>query len=583
MTTPHTVYLEDQLEHRERLYTSPCEIITAHTPDEVKAALVRLQKCQADGLYLAGYFAYELGYLLDPALSALFPKTFTGPLIQFGAFKTFQRAPLPFQGRAEIGAGTPLWTQRQYRARFEKIMAYIKAGDVYQINLSFPVIGKYSGSAAAIYHHVKARQPVKYGGVVSLGGDDIVSLSPELFFETKNGNLYMRPMKGTCKRGVTKPEDAALAKALQTDPKNRAENLMIVDLLRNDMSRLSKAGSVNVTDLFSVETFPTLHTMTSGIEAKMKTGVDLPQILRALFPCGSITGAPKIRAQEIISELEGRSRGAYCGAIGLIDPNGDMRFNVAIRTINLKSDGTYSYPVGSGVVADSDGVAEYEECLLKAAVLRTDYQLIETFGWDEMTGFMHLDVHLERLKASAKTLGFAYDEDAVLACLNICVGWLQTPHKVRLTLAKNGRVQVHAEPLAFTAPEASWPIALCKNPLSSTDPLLAHKTTRRTFIDGERARIQALTGCKEVVFFNEKGELCEGSYTNVFVEIDGHLYTPPVSAGLLPGVLRRVLLAIDEVEARSLTLQDMLDADALFIGNSVRGLLRAHLDSPQTL
>ncbi|PHR60181.1 MAG: aminodeoxychorismate synthase, component I [Robiginitomaculum sp.] len=579
--TQYYVYFEDQLAEagaaRQRLYTQPIEIITANCVDDIAPALAHMQKMHQEGLYLAGYFSYELGHVLEPVLDKLYQEGSAKPLLKFGVFKDFEHAGLTPTQNVYLGEGKPLWSLAQYQKRFAKVMAYIRAGDVYQINLSFPVYGDYVGDGASVYEHIKARQPVRYGGVISLGGDEIVSLSPELFFETEDRCLRMRPMKGTCARSTDSTIDMQLAKALQQDVKNRAENLMIVDLLRNDMSRLSVAGSVSVTDLFSIETFPTLHTMTSGIESTLEDGVDLVQILKALFPCGSITGAPKIRAQEIIQDLETQSRGAYCGAHGYIDPNGDMRFNVGIRTLILQADKCYVYNVGSAVVADSDGAAEYDECLLKSEFLQSPYQLIETFGWDYQIGFMHFDLHLARLCASAKKLGFKYDPICVTQALEDFVVNLDTPHKVRLTLDKNGDVMVSGEALNLLSAHEVWDVALSKNTVNRADPLLMHKTTRRGFLDGERRRLNTLTGCQEVLLFNTEGELCEGSFTNVFVEKKGTLFTPPISAGLLGGILRHVLLANKEAQECQLTYEDVITADALYIGNSVRGLIKVRL------
>ena len=350
-------------------------------------------------------------------------------------------------------------------------------------------------------------------------------------------------MKGTIKRGATQGEDKALADSLQVDEKNRAENLMIVDLLRNDLSRLSVAGSVKVTDLFSVETFPTLHTMTSGIDAKLKPDTDLQNVLRALFPCGSITGAPKIRAQEIIAELESRRRGAYCGALGLIDPDGTMRFNVGIRTLTLKDDGSFTYPVGSGVVADSIGADEYAECLLKAKFLQGDFGLIETIGYDHVVGFMHFDLHMERLENSAQSLGLVFDKEAIHSALIGHCEHLRGAHKVRLELARNGNLEITSQVLKLKSHPRTWRVAISKNPVDSQNPLLVHKTTERSFIEAELERLKQITGCDEVLFFNENGELCEGSFTNVFIVEDGRMFTPPITCGLLPGILRRVLIA----------------------------------------
>lgn len=579
MIKKHSVYFEDQLEGLQRLYTNPREIITAYTQNEVGAALTQMQKCQRDGLYLAGYFAYELGYVLEPVLGKFMPTDTSKPLLQFGVFDGFERVGLPPVETAYIDGVNVGLSEAQYKRKFTKIMDYIRAGDVYQINLSFPVTGKYHGGIGALYHKLKARQPVRYGGVIDLGGEAHITLSPELFFKTKGGKIQMRPMKGTIKRGTTPREDKALADSLQADEKNRAENLMIVDLLRNDLSRLSVAGSVKVTDLFSVETFPTLHTMTSGIEAKLKPNTDLRDVLRALFPCGSITGAPKIRAQEIIAELENRRRGAYCGALGLIDPDGSMRFNVGIRTLTLKDDGSFTYPVGSGVVADSSGADEYAECLLKAKFLHDDLGLIETIGFDHVVGFMHFDLHMERLENSAQVLGFVFDKELIHRALIDHCEHLRGAHKVRLELTRSGHCEITSQALKLKPHSKTWRVAISKNPIDSQNPLLIHKTTERSFIEVELARLKQSAACDEVLFFNENGELCEGSFTNVFIVKNGQMATPPITCGLLPGILRRVLIANGEVNEKTLSHKNVVEADEIYIGNSVRGLMRVELVS----
>ncbi len=579
MTNPHYVFFEDQMTGTRRLYENPHEVITVYAVGDIKPALAKLQQYQKHGFYLAGYFAYELGYVLEPVLRKFLPRDHAKPLLQFGVFKGFGRQDIPAQGTASLSGLAPLWSKAQYQRGFAKIMAYIRAGDVYQINLSFPVTGNYHGSAGALYRKLKPRQPVRYGGVINLGGACHISLSPELFFEIKNDKIFMRPMKGTMRRGVTDDEDKALARGLQKDDKNRAENLMIVDLLRNDISRISRAGSVKVTDLFSVETFPTLHTMTSGIEAHLQPRTDLHNILRALFPCGSITGAPKIRAQEIISALENRNRGAYCGALGFIDPDDHMRFNVGIRTLTLSPDGQFSYPVGSGIVADSKGSDEYAECLLKAKFLQDDYGLIETLAWDEPLGFFHFELHMQRLATSAQTLGFVLDMQAVQAALTAYCQPLTGPQKIRLELAKNGSFDISHQNLKLGSQNTVWNVCFSKHSIDSRNPLCVHKTTQRDFFEEEVSRLKAQTDCQEVLFFNEKDELCEGSFTNVFIVKDGQMFTPPVASGLLPGILRRVLLANGEVVEKKLNYADVLAADEIYIGNSVRGLMCARLVS----
>jgi len=356
---------------RAVLFDEPEEIIRADEPGEVAQAFAALEAASARSLYLAGYASYELGYALEPRLARHPTPRSRTPLLLFGAF----RAPRPCAWDARRAGPpptvplTPAWTQAEYAARFQRCRDYIFAGDVYQINLTFPLYGRYRGDPLALYTGLRKRQPVAYGGVVALGAETVVSLSPEVFFEAHERHIRARPMKGTAQRGFMPPEDMARAQHLHEDEKSRAENLMIVDLLRNDLSRLAEVGSVKVTDLFTVETYPTLHQMTSGIEARLREGVSLADLFAGLFPCGSVTGAPKIRAMEIIRDLECAARGVYCGSIGVIAPGGDIRFNVAIRTLTLFPDGELVCNVGSAIVADSRAREEYEECLIKAKFL----------------------------------------------------------------------------------------------------------------------------------------------------------------------------------------------------------------------
>jgi para-aminobenzoate synthetase component 1 len=363
------VLLEDR--HRgETLCFDRCHrVLEAHSYDAVPATLAAMLEAQSAGYFLAGYAAYELGYMFEPRLAPLAP-ALSGPLLQFGVFDEPRRFDWgEVRGSAVISRFSPLWTFDAYVARFRQVIDYIRAGDVYQVNLTFPLTGTWSGDPVALFAALRSRQPTPYGGVVSLGPETILSLSPELFFERQGSLIHTRPMKGTAPCGISPEDDLRSAASLVASEKNRAENLMIVDLLRNDLSRVSEMGSVRVTDLFSVETYPTLFQMTSGIEARLRPGLQLPDLLQALFPCGSITGAPKIRAMEVIRELETRTRGVYCGSVGMLRPNGEARFNVAIRTLTLSSSGQATFNVGSGLVFDSEARSEYDECLLKAAFL----------------------------------------------------------------------------------------------------------------------------------------------------------------------------------------------------------------------
>lgn len=351
------------------LFARPSAVIRASDADEVPQALAAMQAAQDAGYWLAGMASYELGYVVSPKLRPLLPPGRDVPLIEFGVFDR----PRPEAGflaglrpdAVTLSAPVPRVARADYAAAFARLHSYIGAGDVYQANLTFPMDARCSGDPRALYLALRAAQPVPYGAYHDLGGPVILSRSPELFFSISDGVIETRPMKGTQPRGATPEQDAAAVAFLQADEKNRAENLMIVDLLRNDVSRLCRPGSVRVHDLFAVETYATVHQMTSLVRGALDGPVPLADLFAALFPCGSVTGAPKIRAMQIIRELEPDPRGAYCGALGWIAPTGDMRFNVAIRTLTLFGD-RVRLNVGGGVVWDSTAASEYEEALWKA-------------------------------------------------------------------------------------------------------------------------------------------------------------------------------------------------------------------------
>ncbi|GAB4394569.1 MAG: aminodeoxychorismate synthase component I [Kiloniellaceae bacterium] len=361
---------------RPALFTAPRRLIVARDAAELPAALAELGRARTEGRWLAGYCSYELGYLLEPKLAPLLPPDRRTPLICFGVFEAPETAAaedLLAAAEGECAAirltrPQPLWTEAQYLAAFARVKAYIAAGDIYQANLTFPLSARAEGSPLGLYAALRRRQPVRHGALACLGeGPTILSRSPELFFRVDAaGRAETRPMKGTTPRGESETEDRRLADFLRSDPKNRAENLMIVDLLRNDLGRVAKIGSVEVPELFTVEHYTTVHQMTSLVRAELRDAIGLPELLQALFPCGSVTGAPKVRAMEIIRELEPAPREAYCGAVGWAAPDGSASFNVAIRTLSLFDDGSVTLNVGGGVVHDSTGPAEYEEALWKA-------------------------------------------------------------------------------------------------------------------------------------------------------------------------------------------------------------------------
>ncbi|WP_265500505.1 aminodeoxychorismate synthase component I [Paracoccus beibuensis] len=353
------------------LFTAPQTVIRADTPQGVGPAFAAMQAAQARGCWLAGYLSYELGHALTPRLTDLMPDDREMPLILMGVFDAPSPAPpLPEPDDVTIGAVRPLWSRSRYDAAIAAVHDYIRSGDTYQINLTFPLEAEVSGDPLSIFAALAARQPVGEGAFVDIGGPVVLSRSPELFFAVDgDGIIETRPMKGTAPRGATPAEDAAAAAALQRSEKDRAENLMIVDLLRNDISRICRPGSVNVPQLFHVENYATVHQMVSTVRGRLMPGVGLAQILSALFPCGSITGAPKIRSMQIIAELERAPRDIYCGAIGWVDPAGPMRFSVAIRTPWMSAPGLLRMNVGGGIVHDSEAGSEWEEALCKSAFL----------------------------------------------------------------------------------------------------------------------------------------------------------------------------------------------------------------------
>jgi len=597
MTATPFILLDDSLtpsgqtlQGTSLLFDAPERIVVAYEPGEVEACLDAVTQGLARGLHAAGFFSYELGYCLEPRLQALLPKERRQPLLWIGLFRAPRRlddaatrAWLDANGAVQPSAISDLklsWTREQYGRAFAAVEDYIAAGDVYQINLTLKYLFAFTGDPVALYAALRRKQRVEYGALIRASDFHVLSLSPELFFRREGRHMSTRPMKGTAPRGRTPREDARLRTWLAMDEKQRAENLMIVDLLRNDLGRVAKIGSVEVTDLFTVETYRTVHQMTSGITAELRGDMGLKDMLHALFPCGSVTGAPKVRAMEIIRDLEGSPRGVYTGAIGHIAPNGDCQFNVAIRTIMLNG-GRGEMGIGSGVVADSKVDAEFEECLLKAQFLTdTDisFQLIETMRWERDSGFYLLERHLARLQSSAAHFGYPFDREAVLAALAAEVEGLGGDvQMVRLLLAEDGSLTVTSTKIELPAKGTVWKFVVSDSRVDEKDPLFFHKTTRRQFYDREMERQKALTRCDEVIFLNKKGELTEGTRTSLFIEQDGRLFTPALTCGLLPGTLREELIDLPRAAASEavLTLADLASADRIYLGNSVRGLIRA--------
>ena len=560
------------------LFSHPERVLTASALSDVPLLLAELDQVAAAGYFAAGYLAYEAGYAFE-RIAPLAPSP--GLLAWFGVYRAPQRlraedveALLGEAGAYDLSAPEFTLDRAAYRVLIARIKRHIRAGDVYQINLTAPFRFGFAGDPVGLYRTLRQRQRVGYGALIRAGDAWVLSRSPELFFSRDGPCVTARPMKGTAARGATTEDDAARARWLTADEKNRAENLMIVDLLRNDLSIVAEPGSVRVPALFTAERYDTLWQMTSTVEARLGPGVGTAEVLRALFPCGSVTGAPKIRAMQLIAELEDEPRGVYCGAVGFVAPGKRAVFNVPIRTVVLRG-GEGRMGSGSGVVWDSDADAEYEECLLKARFLTAppapDFALLETIRWSG--GFDLLDRHLARLRAAAAYFAFPFDEAMLRARLDACAADLQPnmAYKARLTLDRNGRVEIATTPLDAD-PLPLRRAVVFPEPVDGADPFLRHKTTHRPVYD--RAFAWGLErGFDEALLVNERGEVTEGTRTNVFVRRDGRLVTPPLASGGLGGVYRAHLLATHpEAAEEVLWAADLRSADVVYLCNAVRGL-----------
>jgi para-aminobenzoate synthetase/4-amino-4-deoxychorismate lyase len=466
----------------------------------------------------------------------------------------------------------PRVAQSEYDAAVSTIRELIAAGDTYQVNYSFPLTSSFSGDAYAWYRELCVAQGAPFSAYLDLGRFQVLSLSPELFFERRGDHVVTRPMKGTKSRGRWLDEDREHAEWLRQSPKDRAENVMIVDLLRNDLGKVSVAGSVRVSSLFDVERFETVWQMTSTVESTLRPGTNLVELMSALFPCGSVTGAPKIRTMRIIRELEPFARGVYTGTIGFLRPGGDCLFNVAIRTVVIDTQtNVATFNVGGGVTIDSTAAGEYEECLVKSRFLRNkpvDFELFESMLIEDGEIFL-LERHLERLKNSAAFFGFEFDFGSYEARLReTLVSNPLLAAKLKLTLRKDGRITTETSPILDS--ETPQRLTLATTPVNSSDTFLFHKTTNRDYPPN-------------LIFWNERNEVTESGIANLVVKIDGQLVTPPVSCGLLPGTFRGHLIDNGEIKERVVTVEELKNANEFFLINSVRKWMKAELVVEQDL
>ncbi|NJM12203.1 MAG: aminodeoxychorismate synthase component I [Synechococcaceae cyanobacterium SM1_2_3] len=526
------------------------------------------------GLYAAGFISYEAAAAHDLAVHAPLADV---PLLWFGLYEQAEPIPnwqalLTASGRSSataISDWQPAISPADYEKAVDRIKDYLASGDCYQVNYTFPLLAAFDGEPWALFSQLALAQQAEYAAFIDAGRFVIASASPELFFQLDGERLMAKPMKGTATRGRTLAEDDAQIASLRQSEKNRAENLMIVDMIRNDLGRVAEIGSVAVPQLFAVERYPTLLQMTSTVTAR--TSASITEILLRMFPCASITGAPKVRTMQIIRELEPQPRGVYTGAIGYIGPDRQARFSVAIRTALIDQERQQArYGVGSGLVWDSVTASEYEECRLKARVLtapRPAFELLEALLWQPDRGYFLLAAHWERLANSAVYFNIPFDPSAIEAGLADLALTLTEASKVRLRVELDGRFTLEAEPLARAALPQPLRVGLAHEPVDSGAIWLYHKTSRREIYATARA---SRPDCDAVILWNERGELTEADTANLVLHLDGDWVTPPVNSGLLAGTFRRELLAEGRIQERVLSVADLGRAQGIYLINAVR-------------
>lgn len=606
---PNALFLEttrrDDDNFHSYLFLDPAAVIQCHHLNQVETSLTEIDHALNQGYYAAGFLTYEAGFAFEQRLH--YPAATTLPLLWFGVYDSpiiYNHRLRAFEnGEQEIARILPQisvqenmpssgeipgvysnLSEKEYRDAVAHIKERIAAGDTYQVNFTFKLKFQWPHSPADLYCRLRDNQRVSYAALLSLEDDAILSLSPELFFRCDENHITLKPMKGTARRGRTTIEDEQQSQWLADSAKNRAENLMIVDLLRNDVGRVAQTGTVHVPRFFEIERYETVQQATSTITAELKSGVTALELMRSLFPSGSITGAPKIRTMQIIRELEKEPRGIYTGSIGFFSPKRRAVFNVAIRTVKLdKQTGAAEMGIGSGVVWDSDSNAEYHECLLKARFLTEntgEFQLIETMRWDNAGGWFLLPGHLQRLENSANYFDFHFDREAILRRLGEYAAQLSrelASYRVRLTLDREGGIVIKHAPLANLHEPVR--VKLAKTRTDSQDRFLFHKTTRRDLYDRELKTAEA-EGFFDVIFCNERGEITEGCRSNLILKSEGRYFTPPLECGVLPGVYRAHLFTSQQfnLEEKILLPQELERAEEILLCNAVRGLVRAVLE-----
>jgi para-aminobenzoate synthetase/4-amino-4-deoxychorismate lyase len=555
-------------------FEQPQQTLLAHTPGQVKPLLQAVDALSKQGFWCVGYLRYEAAPAFDAALQV---HDSDGPLAWFGIYENTLPWPVETHSQERDAETSVCWHSAPDRPDFDAAMTRIHqaiaAGDLYQVNYTAPLHGDFSGDAKTLFERLHRAQPQGYAAFIDTGFEQVLSVSPELFFDWNDGRLLTRPMKGTAPRGCSAEEDATLTAALVASPKERAENVMIVDLLRNDVSRVAQPHSVKVPHLFTVQTLPTVLQMVSDVTAVTRPGTTLCDVFSALFPCGSVTGAPKVQAMRMIKSLEPTPRGIYCGAIGVVRPGGHATFNVAIRTVTLGGKQA-SCGIGSGITADATAQAEWQEWRIKRGFLERasqSFQLLETLRLEQGV-FQHLEAHLARLQRAAKHFAYRLDEAHIRRVLNDLITD-RSAWRVRLIIDSSGHAQAQA--FALTPSPSPVTLQLAKRPFDDAhSEFTRFKTTHRAHYDAFAPTDPAVF---DTLLYNEAGELTECTRGNIALLIDGRWVTPPLRCGLLDGVGREIALKEGRLVEAVVRLEDLPRVQALAFVNSLRGWLDARL------
>ena len=567
--------LRDADDGRWLSFIEPTRVVVARRLEEVVSALEEVDLAVENDLLTAvGFLAYEAAPAFDPAFRTRRPEGDL-PLLCFGLFESGVRTSGPESSRSgsfTIGEWRATESEAAHGRAVERIRDHIARGDTYQVNHTFRLRAPFEGDPKGLFRDLVRCQPESYAAYLDLGDRVVCSASPELFFRLEGDRLLSKPMKGTARRGWSLESDRAQERRLAESEKDRAENAMIVDMVRNDVGRVARSGTVEVTRRFEVERHPTVFQMTSTVEAR--TDASVAEIMAAAFPFASVTGAPKIRTMELITQLESDPRGIYTGAIGVIRPGRRARFSVGIRTAVVgRASKTVEYGVGSGIVWDSAAGDEYRECVAKAAILSRstpDFDLLETMLWEPDTGFSLLERHLGRLAGAAGFFDRGIDEDRIRSDLETrAEGFDHARHRVRLLVAADGSHRIEAGALETESVTAPVRLGLAADPVKREDPFLHFKTTNRGIYDRARA---SRPDCDDVLLWNEEGEVTESTIANLVAKVAGELVTPPVGCGLLAGTFREELLVRAEIVDRVIRVEELSRAESLFLVNSVQGL-----------